>query len=98
MNNKIRRRKLNIRKFTLFIVITLVFTMLISLAVANSAMGNQEKSVKVVVVKYGDNLWKIAKANSPDSNLEKFLSQIYELNGLKVSTLYPGQEIKIPVS
>ncbi len=45
------------------------------------------------VVKNGDTLWEIAKKLL--GNISRY-AEIVQINGLKTSVLYPGQELKVP--
>ena len=53
-----------------------------------------EPQTKVYTVVKGDSLWAIAQKQMGDGTKWK---QIYDLNGLKSETIFPGQFLKIPV-
>lgn len=52
-----------------------------------------EPQTKVYTVVKGDSLWAIAQKQMGDGTKWK---QIYDLNGLKSETIFPGQFLKLP--
>lgn len=59
-----------------------------------------EPSYKLVTVKKGDSIWTLAVRNHTDKteDVRHFMQEIIELNQLADLTIYPGQNLKIPLN
>ncbi|WP_134686708.1 LysM peptidoglycan-binding domain-containing protein [Brevibacillus migulae] len=59
----------------------------------------EEPAYKLVAVKKGDSIWNLAVRyhEETDGDIRSYMAEIVELNGLDDVTIYPGQNLKIPV-
>ena len=83
-----------LRLFVIFFVIGAVFFNIVS------AKG--EKMTQEYIVEQNDTLWKIAanickKADKDDLSIQKVVFEIKELNNIKSSDIFVGQELVIPI-
>ena len=83
-----------LRLFILFIVMGAIFFNIVS------AKG--EKMTQEYIVEQNDTLWKIAssickKADKDDLSIQKVVYEIKELNDIKSSDIFVGQELVIPI-
>jgi len=83
-----------LRLFVLFFVIGAIFFNIVS------AKG--EKMTEEYIVEPNDTLWKIAssickKADKDDLSIQKVVYEIKELNDIKSSDIFVGQELFIPI-
>jgi hypothetical protein len=58
---------------------------------------NEEKAgIETVVVQSNDTLWEIAERLGTYKDIRYTVQEIKKLNGLRDSTIYPGQELLVP--
>jgi len=50
------------------------------------------------VVDTGDTLWSIAAEYAEGRDVREVIYEIKRINGLRTSTIYPGQELRVPVA
>lgn len=81
--------------FIIFCVIVLVNIIL------NFTSGAKHIDTKTVTVSSNDTLWSIAtdicKSSNDNLNVQNIVIEIKEINNLKSSNIYLGQELNIPV-
>ncbi len=84
------------------IVIGVLFTVLVGMPVAfksDIAYATSSASTlshKIVVVKRGDSLWKIAQTHCPNRNTRDVVNEMYSLNRIG-KYIYPGDRLKVPL-
>lgn len=84
----------NKRRF--FSFIAAVFLFILSFITATSAHGFKEREYRTIIVKKGDTLWDIASEYSKGYDIRKYIYEIKKANNLPDSSIYMGQELKIP--
>lgn len=85
-------------KSILYMAVIFIIFSLTTILLIGSNVNNTDK-YRLVTVKKGDNLWNIAKKHVDDgSDIRRFVWQIKRENKLSSSLIYPGQELKIPLS
>jgi len=59
----------------------------------------EEPTYKLVAVKKGDSIWNLAVRyhEESDGDVRSYIDEIIELNELEDVTIYPGQNLKIPI-
>lgn len=95
-----RARKINykkgLRKTSLMIIFTLIITFGVNFMSSSANTGNNTEFIKITV-KTGDSLWLLAEKHDNNKiDLRKFVYQIKKVNNIG-DTIYPGQEILIPI-
>ena len=96
------KKIVNVRKFVVSTTILFLLILLGGSALVNATYSCNKIDYKTVYVTQGDTLWKIAseeKENNSyykDKDIRDIIYDIKEINGLKVSNLQIGQELKIP--
>jgi nucleoid-associated protein YgaU len=92
--------RLTRRARRLLAVLVAAVAVLLGALVGSVAGGGDEGLVLVsdssVVVRQGDTLWSIAGSVAGDQDLRAVVDAIYELNGLRDTTLQPGQVLRLP--
>jgi|CZCB01.1.fsa_nt_gi nucleoid-associated protein YgaU len=86
----------NRRRFCTFLVMLTVLLCVLVFAVAVNGADSGE-NYETVVVKRGDTLWDLAKAYRGNTEIRRYIEKIREINGLKDSTIYEGDVIKLPL-
>jgi len=94
---RIRRKKLNYRKFVRIISITLILMVVMIFTVKSNASGLTKDSFKEIIVCQGDTLWTISKYYGNGEDVQKVIYDIMKFNSLEKSDIYPGQRLKIPL-
>lgn len=94
----VKRDSRSLRRILIAAIILLFFTTVIIQANANSLRaGAASEEQLIYVVGSGDTLWLIAKQFTDESgDIRKFVHQMMKVNGLKGSTIHPGQQLLIP--
>jgi LysM repeat protein len=96
------KKIVNVKKFVVSTTILFLLILLGGSALVNATYSCNKIDYKTVYVTQGDTLWKIAseeKENNSyykDKDVRDIIYDIKEINGLKVSNLQIGQELKIP--
>lgn len=96
------KKIVNVKKFVVSTTILFLLILLGGSALVNATYSCNKIDYKTVYVTQGDTLWKIAseeKENNSyykDKDIRDIIYDIKEINGLKVSNLQIGQELKIP--
>jgi LysM repeat protein len=54
--------------------------------------------LRTVVVQPGDTLWAIATRSSPGADPRQTVQRIVDLNGLRGTSVVPGQQLRLPVA
>lgn len=86
----------NKRRFVNFIIV--ISILLCCIIFASNSYGYKEKQYDTINVKSGDTLWEIAKDYSKNEDIRKTIYEIKKVNGLSDdSTIYEGDELKVPV-
>ena len=100
MNTKKHYRIKSRFRFTIFVVLM----MLTVVTSANTVLGLYDASSLTVQeyvdieICYGDTLWQIAQAYTPDDvDIRSAVHDICKINDISASELYPGQIIQVPV-
>lgn len=95
-------RIVNVKKFIVSTTILFLLILLGGSALINVTYSCNKVDYKTVYVTQGDTLWKIASKEQEknpyykDRDIRDVIYDIKEINGLKVSSLTVGQELKIP--
>jgi LysM repeat protein len=58
---------------------------------------NPSGTHRVAVVQPGDTLWSIAERYAPGSDRLETIAEIRRLNGLRDTTVHPGQHLVLPI-
>lgn len=93
----------NVKKFIRSIVLVLSIIFLLSLIIVKSTLSFTTKEYTTIYVKNGDTFWSIATDLQKNNcyyegkDIRFIIGDLKEINGLKSSTLYINQEIKIPL-
>lgn len=93
IKHKKNKSKKIIQNIVLMLAIFLIFSTFI-----NVSLGKDKLTTKTIVVDSGSTLWNIANnicENNPELNVQNVIIQIKNLNNLKSSMIYEGQELKI---
>ena len=89
----------NPRNLIFFLSVLLITVAAIHLFSSQSPMdAAAEKVYKSVIVHEGDNLWSLATKYMPNEDPRTVIREIVQVNGLKGSSISPGQAVDIPVS
>lgn len=95
-----KRRSINYKRGFTKIGVMFIFTLILTFGInyfstsANTV--NTTQFIKITV-KSGDSLWLLAdRYDNNKIDLRKLIHQIKQINGIG-DTIYPGQELKIPV-
>jgi nucleoid-associated protein YgaU len=83
------------RLFLLGIITLIIMSLLFGVIISAFAAGDDFSGV-LVTVESGDTIWSIAKQYHPDKNINKIMYEIENVNGIKKSIIYPGQQLIIP--
>ena len=59
-----------------------------------SATTNQDNFI-IITVKDGDTLWHIAQKYTTGKNIRRTIHEIEQINNIRNSMIYPGQQLKI---
>lgn len=95
-------RIVNVKKFIVSTTILFLLILLGGSALINVTYSCNKVDYKTVYITQGDTLWKIASKEQEknpyykDRDIRDVIYDIKEINGLKVSSLTVGQELKIP--
>lgn len=98
-----RRKRLRVvskTRFITFITILIIFLGTITGGILKFDRAYSTTYIKweEVVVRSGDTLWNIAKANNPKNyDVRKVIYEIMEFNNMKDARINPGDIIKIPM-
>ncbi len=76
-----------------FLMVLLAGFLLLSVDTAQAA---SEVPYKVVTVKRGDSLWKIAQTHCPNRNTREVVNEMYKLNNIG-QYIYAGNQLKVPL-
>ncbi|MHB8171095.1 MAG: cell division suppressor protein YneA [Thermincolia bacterium] len=93
------RKQRAIKRLFLILMISLTFNLILgltSLFKAN-ALGNPIQEFETLIVKQGDTLWSIASRYQSDEDPRGIIHQILKINNLDQSSIYAGQNLKVPV-
>lgn len=86
----------NRRRFNIFLMtLTVLLFVLVFTVAANGA--DSEDNYETVVVKRGDTLWDFAREYRGDTDIRQYIEKIKAVNGLKDSTIYEGDIIRLPL-
>lgn len=91
---------INKRRFTAFCtaLALVVFGAVYSVSAAATKAKASEREYIVVCVGAGDTLWSIAKENcGDDADIRGAVSDIKAANGMRSSTIHPGDMLYVPV-
>lgn len=95
-----KRRSINYKRGFSKIGVMLIFTLIITFGInyfSTSANTLNNTQYIKITVKSGDSLWLLAdKYGNNKIDLRKLIYQIKQVNDIE-DTIYPGQELKIPV-
>lgn len=84
------------RRFSMFLMaLTVIMCVLVFAVVVNGA--DSEGKYETVVVKRGETLWDLAKEYRGNTDIRRYIEKIKEVNGLKESTIYEGDILKMPL-
>ncbi|WP_352417892.1 LysM peptidoglycan-binding domain-containing protein [Proteiniborus sp.] len=92
-------RVANKKRFTIFLSIVFVVTVLIinNVAKINLAYSSDLRSFSEITIVSGDTLWDIAKRNNPyNQDVRKVVHEIMKINNMKTAEIKAGRVIKIP--
>lgn len=70
--------------------------LMLAVALAQVAHGQQPTGYQVVTVRAGDTLWSIAAARYPSSDPRQKVDEILRANGLNGPAVYPGEQLRVP--
>ena len=78
--------------------IALLIAGLLVVAGVRTVAADQEHgpATRPYVVKAGDSLWSIARRLEPSGDNRRTVAELIELNGLRTSTVVPGQPLRLP--
>lgn len=81
------------------VIIVLIFAFFFTCSfTVYQQLGSNTLGTETVVVQADDTLWEIAEHLGSKEDIRYVVQEIQKLNGLKDSTIYPGQELRIPAS
>ena len=98
------KKIVNVKKFIISTTILFLLILLGGSILLNSTYSCSNIKYKTIYVTQGDTLWKIASEEQSnnsyykDKDVRDIIYDIKETNGLKVSDLMVGQELKIPIN
>ena len=87
-------------RFCIFIISVMLLTFLAVGLLVNldSAAGMENREYKVVKIQSGDTLWNIASSYTPDGmDVRDYIYAICDANEIKNKTIYPDQDLKLPI-
>ncbi|MDD3168594.1 MAG: LysM peptidoglycan-binding domain-containing protein [Eubacteriales bacterium] len=87
-------------RFTLFLTIAMVALISITgtMIGANQAESLTKPTYSEIIIQSGDTLWNLAQEFGPDDkDVRQIVYEICKLNDISADSIYPGQEILIPV-
>lgn len=96
------KRIVNVKRFIISTTVLILFILFGGSVLLNSTYSCEKIDYKTVYVTQGETLWKIASKEQEknpyykDRDIRDVIYDIKEINGLKVSSLTVGQELKIP--
>ena len=99
MKKTLRYKIVDKRRFTAFCTaLALVFSGAVY-AVSSGAgkVRASETEYMLIYVGEGDTLWSIAKENCGSSDIRSAVSEIKSANGMRTSTIHPGDALYVPV-
>ena len=99
-DEKTMKHKQNVIFFkVLFVFISCIISFFIALCIFSShTYTYNQPQYEKYIVSSGDTLWSIASQYCPEKKDKRiFIKTLKKLNNLTSSTIYPGNEIKIPV-
>ena len=85
------------RRF-IFVLLCAAIILFVFIAPFHTADATNQNSFIVITVNDGDTLWNIAqKYNNTGKDIRRAIHEIKEINDIKKSIIFPGQQLKIPV-
>lgn len=92
-----KRWRWNSRKGITHLVFLVFLLCFVLMAFYYSAAKTQGKTPgREITVESGDTLWAIARRHYPNTDPRKPIAEIMELNSLKTSMIYAGQQLRLP--
>ena len=95
-------RIINLTKFIIFVICTLLVLLIASYLLfltAYTARGEAVNQYSVVTVMKGDSLWSIASHRiAKDENTRDYVEELIKVNDLGSSAIYEGDQLKIPLN
>jgi len=95
-----RYKVVNMFRFKLFVILSLVIILIFTLYNLNAFSLNKEdyNNYIEILVKDGDTIWNIAKKYNSDGNdLRQLVYDISKINDVEDSVIVPGQKIIVPL-
>ncbi|QSX06514.1 LysM peptidoglycan-binding domain-containing protein [Sedimentibacter sp. zth1] len=93
-------RVTNMNRFKAFIftsVLIISFIIFLLLSSLTKAYSTNNIIYDTVYVEKGDTIWQIASKYNCKLSMDEFIYNIREANNLSDCTIYPGQELLIPI-
>jgi hypothetical protein len=82
-----------------FCAVILSFSFIIAIIFfASSAYGYEGEKYDIINIERGDTLWGIAGRYCKNGDIRKYIYEIKKANSLTESTIFEGDELKIPLS
>lgn len=95
-----KKYRINYKRICITIVVLAIIFILFN-AITNVTFGSRNIETTTIYVERNDTLWSIAtsicKNSTENLNVQNVIIKIKKLNKLTESTIYYGQELKIPV-
>ena len=95
-----KKYRINYKRICINIVVLAIIFILFN-AITNVIFGSRNIETTTIYVERNETLWSIAagicKNSTENLNVQNIIIEIKELNNLIESTIYYGQELKIPV-
>ena len=95
-----KRYSINLKRVMMNICIVFIMLVIFNI-VSNFAFGKKHIDTKSVTIANNDTLWSIANSICTEAdenlNVQNVVIEIKNINNLKSSTIYSGQEINVPI-
>ncbi|MFZ3171582.1 MAG: LysM peptidoglycan-binding domain-containing protein [Carboxydocellales bacterium] len=85
-----------IKRLSFFSIILVAIVMVLISLMPTQAKSSTGTYYRVVFVREGETLWKIAQKHGGDGDIRELIHQIKKLNKLEYSVIYPGQRLIVP--
>lgn len=93
-----KRKKISVFKLVRMVFITFLIMISLMFVFKTSANCSTSNNYKEIIVHRGDNLWRIAKRNGHNANIQMIIYEIKKMNNMETSDIFPGQNLKIPLN
>lgn len=85
------------KKFIRSLIIIIILTIVVAIVIKQNQTLLYRANYKKYTVQEGDCLWTIAEKTKPEGvSVRNYLAELQYVNNVNV-TIYPGQQLKIPV-